>query len=128
MDTYVEHNARAWDSEVEKHTIWTDGCTEEQIEKARRGELDMVLSPFKQVPPSWVGGIKGKKVLALACGGGQQAVLLALAGAEVTLYDISEKQLAQDASYAERLHLEMEFVKGDMRDLSCFADSTFDMI
>jgi ubiquinone/menaquinone biosynthesis C-methylase UbiE len=128
MDTYVEHNARAWDSEVEKHTIWTDGCTEEQREKARRGELDMVLSPFKKVPPSWVGDSKGKKVLALACGGGQQAVLLALAGAEVTLYDISEKQLAQDASYAERLHLEMEFVKGDMRDLSCFADSTFDMI
>ncbi len=86
MDTYVEHNARAWDSEVEKHTIWTDGCTEEQITKAQQGELDMVLSPFKQVPSSWVADVKGKQILALACGGGQQAVLLALAGAHVTLF------------------------------------------
>ncbi|MBG0768261.1 MAG: hypothetical protein PWP25_395 [Sphaerochaeta sp.] len=128
MDGYVEHNAKAWDSEVDKHNIWTNGCTEEQIEKAQKGELDMVLSPFKQVPPSWVADVKGKEILALACGGGQQAVLLSLAGAHVTLFDISEKQLARDASYAGRLHLDMKFCKGDMRDLSRFADSTFDMI
>jgi len=128
MDGYVEHNAKAGDSEVDKHNIWTNGCTEEQIEKAQKGELDMVLSPFKQVPPSWVADVKGKEILALACGGGQQAVLLSLAGAHVTLFDISEKQLARDASYAGRLHLDMKFCKGDMRDLSRFADSTFDMI
>ncbi|MGH0052811.1 MAG: class I SAM-dependent methyltransferase, partial [Sphaerochaetaceae bacterium] len=128
MDSYVEHNAKAWDHEVEKHTIWTDGCTDEQIEKARKGELDMVLSPFKQVPPSWVSEVKGKQILALACGGGQQAILLALAGAQVTLFDISERQLAQDSSYAKRLSLDLQCIKGDMRDLSVFTDATFDMI
>ncbi|MGE4454793.1 MAG: class I SAM-dependent methyltransferase [Sphaerochaeta sp.] len=128
MDTYVEHNAKAWDGEVDKQTIWTDGCSEEQIEKARNGELDMVLSPFKRVPSSWVTDITGKEVLALASGGGQQAVLLALAGAHVTLFDVSEKQLSTDRAYAERLNLDMEFVRGDMRDLSCFCDASFSMI
>lgn len=128
MDTYIEQNAKAWDWEVGHHNIWTDGCTEEQIEKARNGELDMVLSPFKKVPSSWVAGIKGKKVLALASGGGQQAVLLSLAGAQVTVFDVSKKQLAQDASYAKRLGLDLQLVRGDMRDLSCFADASFDLI
>lgn len=128
MDTYVEQNAKAWDWEVDHNNIWTDGCTQEQIDKARKGELDMVLSPFKKVPASWVSGITGKKVLALASGGGQQAVLLSLAGAQVTVFDVSKKQLSQDASYADKLNLHIQLVRGDMRDLSCFEDSSFDLI
>jgi ubiquinone/menaquinone biosynthesis C-methylase UbiE len=128
MDTYVEQNAQAWDWEVGRRNIWTDGCTQEQIEKAHKGELDMVLSPFKKVPSSWVAGIQGKRVLALASGGGQQGVLMSLAGAEVTVFDVSKKQLAQDASYAEKLGLSLALVRGDMRDLSCFEDAAFDMI
>ncbi|MPM69512.1 hypothetical protein SDC9_116457 [bioreactor metagenome] len=128
MESYVQRNAQAWDWEVGQKNIWTDGVTEEQIEKARKGELDMVLSPFKQVPPSWVADIKGKEVLALASGGGQQAVLLSLAGAHVTVLDISEKQLAQDKSYAVTLGLDLKTVQADMRDLSLFADERFDLI
>lgn len=128
MDDFVQQNARAWDWEVDHHNIWTDGCTDEQIQKAKFGELDMVLSPFKRVRASWVEGIKGKKVLALACGGGQQAVLMSLAGAQVTVVDISKKQLDQDASYARTLGLPLKTVCRDMRDLSCFDDESFDLI
>jgi ubiquinone/menaquinone biosynthesis C-methylase UbiE len=128
MDAFVEQNAKAWDHLVDKGNIWTDGCTEAQIEKARRGELDMVLSPFKKVPKAWLGDVTGKKILALACGGGQQGVLFALAGADVTVFDISEKQLNQDRSYAQRLGLDITLVRGDMRDLSVFADASFDLV
>ena len=68
MEEYVEQNAKAWDHLVEKGNIWTDGVTDKQIEAARSGELDMVLSPFKRVKAEWVGDVRGKKVLALACG------------------------------------------------------------
>ncbi len=128
MDSYVEHNAEAWDWEVERHNIWTDGCTQSQIEKAKKGELEMILSPFKQVPPLWVKDVEGKNVLALACGGGQQAVLLSLAKADVTVFDISAKQLAQDQLYAQRLGLKLTCIQGDMQDLSMFCDNQFDMI
>lgn len=128
MDDYVSFNAQAWDYEASKGNIWTDGCTVEQVEKARKGELDIILSPCKRVPHAWIADTKGKKVLALACGGGQQGVLLSAFGADVTVFDISPKQIEQDARIAEREHLKLEAIQGDMRDLSMFADESFDLI
>jgi SAM-dependent methyltransferase len=64
----------------------------------------------------------------LATGGGQQAPLLAAAGARVTTIDNSPKQLAQDQLVAEREGLQIETVEGDMADLSMFDDSQFGLI
>jgi SAM-dependent methyltransferase len=66
--------------------------------------------------------------LGLACGGGQQGPCLAAAGADVTIFDNSPEQLARDASVAAREGLSMALVQGDMRDLSVFADETFDLV
>ena len=60
--------------------------------------------------------------------GGQQAPLLAAAGAIVTSLDNSEEQLALDRQVAEREGLELKTVLGDMRDLSTFDDASFDLI
>ncbi len=128
MDTYTTYNAKAWDYEATKGNMWTDGCTSQQVAHAREGMLDMVLSPFKQVPHTWIADTKGKQVLCLACGGGQQGVLLAAYGAHVTVFDISEKQLAQDASIAKREGLCITVEQGDMCDLSRFSDKRFDLI
>ena len=76
MDTYVEQNAQAW-GEVGRRNIWTDGCTQSKS-KAHKGELDMVLSPFKKVPHHGSPAYR-ENVLALASGGGQQGVLMSLA-------------------------------------------------
>lgn len=128
MDAYVEQNAKAWDRMVDEHNIWTDGVSDEQIAKAKAGVLDMVLSPFKTVKQSWLGDVRGKNILALAAGGGQQGPLFALAGAHVTVFDASEKQLAQDRHYAKALDLDITLVRGDMRDLSVFDDNSFDLV
>ena len=128
METYTKYNAQAWDYEASKGNIWTDGCTPQQVEMARNGELDMVLSPFKRVPHSWIAATKGKEVLCLACGGGQQGILLAAYGAHVTVFDLSEKQLAQDAGIAKREGLAITIEQGDMCDLSRFCDKQFDLI
>jgi SAM-dependent methyltransferase len=68
------------------------------------------------------------KILCLASGGGQQAPVLAAAGAEVTVFDASEKQLARDRFVAQRDGLELETVRGDMRVLSAFAYGRFDLV
>src|SRR6185295_686017 len=60
-------------------------------------------------------------------GGGQQAPILAAAGAIVTTLDFSPKQLAQDRLVAERDGLTLTTVQGDMTDLSMFADESFDL-
>lgn len=88
----------------------------------------MVLTPAKPVPREWFGSLEGADVLALASGGGQQACVLAAAGANVTLLDLSPAQLAQDRTVAARDGLAMRIEEGDMRDLSRFADGTFDLI
>lgn len=128
MEKYTTYNAEAWDYEASRGNIWTIGCTPQQIEAARKGSLAMVLSPFKKVPHAWIADTKGKEVLCLACGGGQQGVLLAAYGANVTVFDISEKQLAQDASIAKREGLSITIEQGDMRDLSRFSYKQFDLI
>jgi SAM-dependent methyltransferase len=67
-------------------------------------------------------------VLLLAGAGGQQAPVLAAAGARVTVLDNSPRQLAQDQAVASREQLDLTTVLGDMRDLSAFADRTFALV
>lgn len=127
-EIYVHYNEEAWDLEVEKHNIWTDGLTEEELANALEGNVAIRLTTYKTLPQSWLGELKDKRVFAVGSGGGQQAILFALAGAHVTLLDISSKQLAQDRRLAEELNLSIEFIKGDMRDLSMFEGNSFDLI
>lgn len=75
-----------------------------------------------------LGDVTGQRVLVLAGGGGQQSVAFALLGAHVTVYDLSDAQLDQDRLAAEQLGLEIETIQGDMRDLSAFADHSFDLV
>ncbi|MEF3305842.1 class I SAM-dependent methyltransferase [Paenibacillus sp. GYB003] len=124
----AEHNSRAWNRNVESGNRWTVPVSAETIARAKRGEWEIVLTPTRPVPASWYPPLPGAKVLCLASGGGQQGPILAAAGADVTVFDNSEKQLEQDRFAAERDGLAVRTVKGDMADLSCFADETFDLI
>jgi SAM-dependent methyltransferase len=67
-------------------------------------------------------------VLCLASGGGQQGPVLAAAGADVTVFDNSPRQLGRDEEVAARDGLAIRTVLGDMRDLGAFADGRFDLV
>jgi protein-L-isoaspartate O-methyltransferase len=67
-------------------------------------------------------------VLCLASGGGQQAPVLAAAGAHVVSFDLSDEQLRKDRDVAERENLLLRCVRGDMADLSALASASFDLI
>ena len=122
------HNRKAWDSLVAKGNRWTQPVSREAIAAARKGEWGIVLTPEKPIPRNWLDPVEGKKVLCLAGGGGQQAPILAAAGADVTTLDNSPGQLEQDQVVAKREGLTIGSVLGDMRDLSAFEDGSFDMI
>jgi SAM-dependent methyltransferase len=124
-----EQNRRAWDAEVERGSEWTVPISRERIEEARQGRWTIRLSEQKATPREWFPeDMHGVDVLCLASSGGQQAPLLAATGARVTVLDNSPKQLAQDRFVAERDGLEIRTVEGDMRDLSAFADESFDLV
>src|SRR5919107_1244289 len=122
------YNREAWDREVERGNQWTVPVGPEVIEAARRGRWEGLLTDTKPVRKAWFPDMKGLDVLCLASGGGQQGPVLAAAGANVTVLDNSPKQLAQDRLVAERDSLDLEAVQGDMRDLSAFADGSFDLV
>jgi SAM-dependent methyltransferase len=122
------HNRAAWDRKVEQQDRWTRPVTKEVIERARRGEFELLLTPTKPVPMSWFPELKGTRTLCLASGGGQQGPLLAASGAVVTVFDNSPKQLSQDRFVVEREGLTIETVEGDMVNLSAFAAESFDLI
>jgi SAM-dependent methyltransferase len=124
----VKHNSAAWDKQVEESSRWTLPVDSETIAAARRGDWQVILTPVKPVPREWLGDVRGKDILCLASGGGQQAPILAAAGARVACFDNSAKQLEQDRSVAEREGLDIRLEKGDSADLSRFADESFDLV
>ncbi|MHA2271897.1 MAG: class I SAM-dependent methyltransferase [Candidatus Hodarchaeales archaeon] len=74
-----------------------------------------------------LGDVKGKKVLELGCGGGQNAIVLAKWGAEVVGLDLSAAQLGHATELAEREGVFPKFVQGNMEDLSQFQNNAFDI-
>ncbi|MCC7365713.1 MAG: class I SAM-dependent methyltransferase [Dehalococcoidia bacterium] len=125
----VAHNRAAWDAQVEGGNEWTQPVGPGVIARAREGDWSVVLIGYQPVPRDWFPAeLRGADVLALASGGGQQGPVLAAAGANVTVFDNSPRQLARDTEVAEREGLVLRTVLGDMRDLSAFADASFDLV
>jgi SAM-dependent methyltransferase len=124
------YNREAWNRYVEGgENPWTQPVSPEIIASARRGEFSLLLTEQKPVPRAWFPALPGLDVLCLACGGGQQGPVLAAAGANVTVFDNSPRQLDQDRLVAEREGLaNLKTAEGDMRNLSVFPDESFDFI
>jgi SAM-dependent methyltransferase len=122
------YNRAAWDKNVAERNPWTVPVSKEKTARARRGEFDLLLTPTKPVPKSWFPPLEGLPTLCLASGGGQQGPLLAAAGAAVTVFDNSPRQLHQDRMVAERDSLAIATVEGDMADLRAFTDESFGLI
>ena len=126
---YVSNNREVWDKKVDSNYVWTRPVSDDEVEDAKLGKWEIYLTPTKPVPREWFSErLIGKKVLCLASGGGQQGPIIAAAGAEVTVFDNSERQLGQDRYVAQRNNLNIKTVQGDMKDLSVFEDETFDFI
>ena len=125
---YREHNRIAWDKQVESQNKWTVPVTEDVIANAKQGHWEILLTPTRPIPRGWFPDLEGLDVLCLASGGGQQGPVLAAAGAKVTVFDNSPKQLEQDRLVAAHHALTVTTVEGDMADLSMFSDQSFDLI
>lgn len=127
-DEIAKLNQAGWDRRVEEQDVWTRPVEPEAIERARRGDWSVILTPNRPVPRNWFGEVAGKDILCLASGGGQQGPILSAAGARVTVFDASSAQLAQDEAVARRDHLPLVTRQGFMHDLSAFLDESFDLI
>lgn len=126
---YAERNSEIWDSRCEGGDTWSQPVSPDVIRRAREDHWQIVLTPAKPIPRNWFPeSLRGIRVLCLASGGGQQGPVLAAAGAEVTVFDNSRRQLEKDEYVARREGLTIRTVQGHMQDLSAFENDSFDLI
>jgi SAM-dependent methyltransferase len=125
----VAHNREAWDREVASGNQWTVPVGPDVIARARAGDWSVVLIGDYPIARDWLPAeLRASDLLCLASGGGQQGPVLAAAGAAVTVFDNSPRQLGRDQEVARREGLAIRTVLGDMRDLSAFGDASFDVV
>jgi SAM-dependent methyltransferase len=74
-----------------------------------------------------LGNVKGKAVLEIGCGGGQNAIVLNKWGARSGGLDISEEQIGFAKKLAKKEGVRVPFYAGNMEDLGRFDDESFDV-
>jgi SAM-dependent methyltransferase len=100
-----------------------------EVQAYAAGTLDYTPRPINQVfPASLLKDIQGKDVLCMASGGGQQSAVFGLLGANVTVVDITEGQLAGDQQAAAHYGYAVRTIQADMSDLSMLEADSFDLV
>lgn len=125
---YQDINAAAIDRWVENGWEWGRPISHETYQEAVKGNWDVLLTPTKPVPHGWFGDLKGKKVLGLASGGGQQMPIFSALGAVCTVLDYSSRQLEVERMVSRREGYSIEIIRADMTNPLPFPDETFDLI
>ena len=128
MKSYQDINAQTIDKWVEEGWEWGNPISHDEFESAKNGSWNVKLTPVRFVPHEWFGDVKGKRILGLASGGGQQMPIFAALGAECTVLDYSEKQIESERIVADREGYEITIIRADMTKRLPFDDDTFDLI
>ena len=128
MESYQEINSKTIDRWIDEGWEWGIPISHETYVKAAQGQWEVLLTPTVKVPKEWFGDIRGRKILGLASGGGQQMPIFAAAGANCVVLDYSSRQLESERLVAQREGYEIEIIQADMTKPLPFADESFDMI
>ncbi|MBM6776108.1 SAM-dependent methyltransferase [Collinsella sp. An271] len=128
-ESYTDLNARIIDQWIADGWEWGTPISHERYLAALEGDWSMVLTPVRTVPRDWFfADMRGRRVLGLAAGGGQQMPLFAAMGAVCTVLDYSERQVASERLVAEHEGYEIRVVRADMTRPLPFDDGEFDLI
>lgn len=108
---YQDVNARVIDGWCRDGWEWGVPITHEAYVAARAGEWGVYLTPTKFVPRQWLGDLKGKRILGLASGGGQQIPVFSALGARCTVLDYSQEQCERERMVARREGYDVEVIR-----------------
>ena len=125
---YQDINAQTIDRWIREGWEWGQPISHETYERALRGEWEVFLTPTKPVPHRWFGELRGKKLLGLASGGGQQMPVFSALGARCTVLDYSPLQVESERRVAEREGYDIRIIRGDMTKPLPFEDGEFDIV
>lgn len=104
---------------ADQGSLFAKVATDEECEKPLK-----VLDGRGWLPAS----VENLDVLCLASGGGWQSILYGVAGANVTVLDVSDSMLELDRREADRRGLNIRTIQGSMDDLRMLDDASFDVV
>ncbi len=125
---YQNMNSKTIDRWVKEGWEWGKPIDHTTYISAKNGIWEVKLTPTKNVPHEWFGDLKGKKLLGLASGGGQQMPIFSACGAICTVLDYSEEQIKSEKIVAEREQYKIDMIRADMTKPLPFEEETFDLI
>ena len=125
---YQIFNSKTIGGWIRKGWVWGTPITHEQFLLAKEGKLPLLLTPTLPMPKDWIKKIRGKKILGLASGGGQQMPLLSALGALCTIIDITPEQLESERLVSKREGYSINIVQGDITKPLPFKDESFDYV
>ncbi len=92
-------------------------------DKGTKANIDRFLNAFSHPIVS-----KNSSILELGCGAGDITIALAENNYSVTGVDISETAISWAKEKAEKAGMNINFMIGNVLDLSCFSDNQFDIV
>lgn len=125
---YQKINSQIIDQWCKEGWQWGQPISHDTYQNALKGQWEVYLTPTKPVPHHWFGDLKGKKILGLASGGGQQIPIFTALGAHCTVLDYSKEQCNSEKLVAKREGYEVKILQEDMTKRLPFEDETFDII
>ena len=109
MDTYAQKNKVAW--EYDAYNFWVNrtGTPTERAKRVLENPGSMLNKHSKHFSE-----VKGKKIANICGSCGKKAVPLALLGAEVTVFDISEANMRYACETAKAAGANIDYIVGDV--------------
>ena len=120
-------NVEKWRQWVNAGCVWTVPIAHNEFQDFLHGDGDLVLATQAPIPREWYMPLKGKQVVGLACGGGQQVPYLIAQGAIVTVCDICPEQLGIEQELAIREGYEVSCIECDISEGLPFDNEIFDL-
>ncbi|MBR0368041.1 MAG: class I SAM-dependent methyltransferase [Clostridia bacterium] len=125
---YQDINAATIDRWIDEGWEWGRPIDHDTFLRAQQDDWAVRLTPTKPVPRAWFGDLRGKRVLGLASGGGQQMPIFAALGSDCAVLDYSDKQIASERMVAAREGYAIQIVQADMTRPLPFEEESFDLI
>jgi len=116
---YQTTNRQSWNRLADTGSLFAKVATDDECSRPLK-----VLDGRGWLPES----VSGLDVLCLASGGGWQSVLYAVAGANVTVVDISDSMLELDKQESKRRGLDIRTLRASMDDLRDLQTEAFDIV
>lgn len=91
MKAYLDQNQERWDRVSSRQANpYTIPYSHEELQALKDKPIEVALTVGKLVPITWFEKAIGKRLLGLACGGGQQGPMFAMHGYDTTIMDFSD--------------------------------------